>query len=169
MILPTVSIEEVEVIDVPSNHRRLREGIDEEFVPPLTIGRVLVTSAEFRSIEVPRSEVTLPFRYVRPDENVVVACQVGIPFTRASTCPSVPAVVVDSAPDPLPRRSVFVLIVDHPVPPYTAARVELADTTPEIACSGPVREPTVNPPLNVFRAVKVFAVYVFGIVVEALM
>ena len=100
---------------------------------------------------------------------VVVACQVGIPFTRASTCPSVPAVVVDSAPDPLPRRSVFVLIVDHPVPPYTAARVELADTTPEIACSGPVREPTVNPPLNVFRAVKVFAVYVFGIVVEALM
>ena len=34
---PTVIADEVAVIDVPSNHTRLRDGIDEELVPPLAI------------------------------------------------------------------------------------------------------------------------------------
>jgi hypothetical protein len=51
--------------------------------------------------------VTLPFAYVRPPENVVVAVQVGTPFTSASVCPFVPADVVASAPVPFPRRIAF--------------------------------------------------------------
>lgn len=56
MIDPTVSIEEVEVIDVPSNHSRERAGIDDELVPPFMIPRVPVTSVVFRSTAVPKLE-----------------------------------------------------------------------------------------------------------------
>ncbi len=42
------------------------------------------------SIELPRSAVTLPFEYVRPVENVVVATQVGPLAREARTNPFVP-------------------------------------------------------------------------------
>ncbi len=63
--------------------------------------------------------------------------------------------------------------LDQPVPPYTAESVELAETTPATACRLPVTEPSVRafvvrPELNVCRAVYVFVVYVFGIVVDPL-
>ena len=48
------------------------------------------------------SRVTLPFAYIRPEENVVVAVQVGTPFKYERTYPAVPAVVVARFPDPLP-------------------------------------------------------------------
>jgi len=53
---PTVSIDEVEVIDVPSNHSSERDGIDEELVPPLAMPSVPVTSDVFRSTAVPKLE-----------------------------------------------------------------------------------------------------------------
>ena len=57
----------------------------------MVTARVPVTSAEARSMEVPRSAVTLPLRYVRPPEKVVVATPVHVPPTRARICPFVPA------------------------------------------------------------------------------
>src|SRR5450631_770385 len=53
--------------------------------------------------------------------SVVVACQVGTPPTSASTCPLVPAVVVATAPEPFPRRSVFDWSAAQPVPPFVVA------------------------------------------------
>ncbi len=66
---PTVRADEVEVIDVPSNHSRLRLGIVVELVPPRAIETVL------RLNEVPL--------YVSPVPAVVVDTHVGTPLTRA--------------------------------------------------------------------------------------
>jgi hypothetical protein len=88
--------------------------------------------------------VTLPFAYVRPPENVVVAVQVGTPFTSASVWPFVPAEVVASAPVPLPRRSAFAWMFDHPVPPNAAESVEVAETTPFTAWRFPLSAPMVS-------------------------
>ena len=63
------------------------------------------------------SRVTLPAEYVSPDEKVVVATHVGTPPTSASTCPFVPADVVEIAPLPLPNSSVFATNEVWPVPP----------------------------------------------------
>ena len=52
------------------------------------------------------------------------------------------------------------------VPPYSSPMDVVAETTPLLACSGPLRVPIVKPPLNVFVFVNIFAVYVFGMVVE---
>ena len=62
-----------------------------------------------------------------------------------------------------------------PVPPYSAPTDVVADTTPLLACKGPLSVPNVSVPLNVdapekiLEFVNVLAVYVFGMVVEALM
>ena len=48
-------------------------GYEVEPVPPFAIGRTVDPTSEARSMEVPRSEVTTPFEYVRPVEKVVVA------------------------------------------------------------------------------------------------
>ena len=56
-----------------------------------------------------------------------------------------------------------------PVPPYRTPTDVVADTTPAFACSGPLSEPNVRLPLNVFAPVNVLVVYVLGIVVEAAM
>ena len=74
--------------------------------------------------------------------------------------------VSEYPPVPLPT-SMFPYdgAVVSPVPPYITPTDVVADTTPALACSGPLRELTVRPPLNVFEFVNVFVVYVFGIVV----
>ncbi len=56
-----------------------------------------------------------------------------------------------------------------PVPPYNTPTDVVAETIPLFACSGPFRVERVNPPFSVWLAVNVFVVYVFGIVVLALM
>lgn len=58
---------------------------------------------------------------------------------------------------------------DNPVPPYNTPTDDVALTTPLFACSGPLSVPTVNPPFSVCNAENTFAVYVFGIVVDACM
>ena len=45
----------------------------------------------------------------------------------------------------------------------------VAETTPLLAWRGPFRVERVRPPFRVWSAVKVLAVYVFGMVVEAWM
>jgi len=101
------------------------------------------------------SRVTLPAEYVSPDEKVVVATHVGTPPTSASTCPFVPADVVEIAPLPLPNSSVFDWMLDQPVPPdVTASACE--------SVSAPVLE-------NVDVAVPPkYAVYADNCVVDAL-
>jgi hypothetical protein len=54
-------------------------------VPPLPTASVPVTSAEARSMEVPKSAVTLPAAYVRPLEKVVVATPIQVVPKRART------------------------------------------------------------------------------------
>jgi hypothetical protein len=61
--------------------------------------------------------VTFPFEYARPEENVVVAFQVGTPFASTSTWPFTPVLVVPSALEPLPYRIAPLVIVGQPVPP----------------------------------------------------
>ena len=75
------------------------------------------------SIAVPKSAVTLPPEYVSPEEKVVVACHEGTPETSASTCPSVPAVVVAIADVPLPNSMVLATIAACPVPPLLTPRI----------------------------------------------
>ena len=99
--------------------------------------------------------VTFPFAYVRPPENVVVAVQVGTPFTSASVWPFVPADVVASAPVPFPRRSAFAWMFDHPVPPNAAESVEVAETTPFTAWRFPFRDPIVSVPFEEIDVVPV--------------
>ena len=67
--------------------------------------------------------VTLPAEYKRPDEKVVVATHEGTPETSERICPFVPCVVVETAPVPLPRRSVFAWRFPQPVPPRTTPNV----------------------------------------------
>jgi hypothetical protein len=50
--------------------------------------------------------------------------------------------------------------VESPVPPYATEMVELAETTPLIAWSGPLREPMVTPPLKTLEAEYVLTVVV---------
>ena len=49
--------------------------------------------------------------------SVVVATQVGTPFTRARWNPLVPADVVEIAPEPLPRMMELAWMLVQPVPP----------------------------------------------------
>ena len=73
-------------------------------------------------------------------------------------------------PVPLPTKSCPKEgVVVSPVPPYTTPIEVVADTTPLLACSGPLSEERVSPPLKVLRAVYVFAVKVFGMVVDPVM
>ena len=59
--------------------------------PVRVIGQVVAKFvSDEMSIEVPRSDVTFPFEYVRPEEKVVVATQVGTPEESARTKPLVP-------------------------------------------------------------------------------
>ncbi len=141
--------------------------------------------------------VTLPLEYVRPDEKVVVAVQVGTPETSARTWPLVPAEVVATAPVPFPYKSAPDWSAAQPVPPFaTPSTPEMSDVSetsevaiePAVAFRMPESDPILRDPknpfvdeayandaseveelVNVCNAVKVFAVYVFGIVVEALM
>jgi hypothetical protein len=53
-------------------------------------------------LALPVLRVTAPLAYVSPVEKVVVLVHVGTPPKSASTCPAVPAVVVERAPPPLP-------------------------------------------------------------------
>ena len=99
-----------------------------ELVPPLAIERV-------------------PEMFAR----VVVVCQVGTPLTKAKTKPFVPADVVASLSELLPRRRVFAWMFDQPVPPTLAARVEEADQTPEFMTATPV-SPDESIPVPPFAA-----------------
>ena len=83
---PTVSCDVVAMRVVPRESDVMMEfgAKDPEFVPPLATVRVPVIV-----------------------ERVVVAVHVGTPETRARTCPSVPADVVDNLCEPLPRTTLF--------------------------------------------------------------
>ena len=76
--------------------------------------------------------LTLPAAYIRGDEKVVVAVQVGTPETSAKTWPLVPAEVVAIAPVPFPRRRVFAVKAVRPVPPEGTPIVVEADTAPAV-------------------------------------
>ena len=57
---------------------------------------------------------------------------------------------------------------DRPVPPYKTPIDVVAETTPALACKGPLNELKVSVPLNMFAPLQVLAEYVFGIVVDPL-
>ena len=65
---------------------------------------------------------------------------------------------------PFPRRRPVRVVA--PVPPYATPIEVVAETTPALACRGPLREPRVKELLNVIPPVNVLLVYVLGIVVE---
>src|SRR3989338_8139223 len=97
-----------------------------------------------------QSSVTAPFAYVSPPAKVVVAVHVGTPFERARTWPSVPAVVVASAPAPFPRTMLFAWMSPQPVPPFVTPSIPVMSlvrsmrevaTTPAVALRKPVSEP----------------------------
>ena len=67
--------------------------------------------------------VTLPFAYVRPEEKVVEATQVGVVPFNARTKPEVPAVVVATAPVPLPYGMLPACSAAQPVPPLDTATI----------------------------------------------
>ncbi len=75
--------------------------------------------------------VTLPPEYVRPEEKVVVATQVGSPLTSARVCPLVPVVVVLSAPAPFPYKSAPDWTAAQPVPPFATPRILSESVEPE--------------------------------------
>ena len=108
-------------------------------------------------------------------ESVVVATQVGTPAMSAKTWPLVPADVVESAPEPLPKRMVLAVSVLQPVPPNEAESVEVADTTPLIAWRLPVivpmlRDGVVSAPVALIVVVPVApkaTVFAERLVVEA--
>ncbi len=109
-------------------------------------------------------------------ESVLVACQLGTPLTRARTCPSVPAEVVASEPEPLPRRRVLAVMLAQPVPPLATLRMpvmsearlmrELA-TEPEVALRKP--ETAARVKLEVKRLVEEAVVEKREVVVAAVM
>ena len=86
--------------------------------------------------------VTLPALYARPEEKVVVAVQTGRPFTEARTFPSLPAMAsLESVlAAELYNKSPAVYAV-CPVPPYIAPMEVVAETSPPLACNGPLRDP----------------------------
>lgn len=90
--------------------------------------------------------VTLPFRYVRPEEKVVEAVQVGMPFRRARTLPAVPADVVERAPLPLPYMRDPDWMLDQPVPPLLTLRVPPSVRTPEEVMGPLENDRPVDPP-----------------------
>jgi len=103
-------------------------------VPPFAIGRVPAIVA-----------------------SVVVACQVGTPFTKARTWPLVPWVVVARRLVPLPKRRVFAWMFAHPVPPLMMPRIpetsearlmRPVEMAPAVALRTPVKEPTEREPKN---------------------
>lgn len=65
------------------------------------------------------------------------------------------------APVPLPTK-IPPRGVEEPVPPTFTASVDDAETTPFVPTSGPLREPMVSPPLNVFAPEKMFVVVVLN-------
>ena len=86
-------------------------------------------------------------------ESVVVATHEGTPETRASTWPLLPAVVVASAPVPLPRTTAPEATFPHPVPPFAVPRIPLMSdvrlmravaTTPAVAFKNPLTCPKVK-------------------------
>jgi hypothetical protein len=81
--------------------------------------------------------VTFPFAYERPEENVVVACHVGTPFTRARTNPSVVFEIDERVLAAVVYNSVFVPPnVFTPVPPLATGRIPV---TPVVRDTCPVR------------------------------
>jgi hypothetical protein len=157
------------VVAVPSPTVRYVEADraeEEALVMERRVGRERVTAPVAPETEiwlaVPAREVTpvlvtAPFEYVRPVEKVVVACQVGTPETRASTCPLVPEEVVETAPVPLPRRMEFDCRAAQPVPPEVVGKIpetsavremEELDTRPAVALRKPERPPTVRLPVE---------------------
>jgi hypothetical protein len=90
--------------------------------------------------------VTLPLVYVRPEENVVDATQLGTPFSRARTLPAVPADVVEIALVPLPYISEPDCMFDHPVPPFRTLRRPPKVRVPELVIGPPENDRPVEPP-----------------------
>jgi len=90
--------------------------------------------------------VTLPFRYVRPEEKVVVDVHVGTPFRRARMFPAVPAEVVERADEPLPYGMAPDWIADQPVPPFATFRVPPSVRVPAEVTGPPLNESPVVPP-----------------------
>src|SRR5665213_1733884 len=86
--------------------------------------------------------VTLPFAYARPEEKVVEAVQVGMPLRSASTWPAVPADVVASADEPLPKRSEPAAILLQPVPPWATSMVVPFQTPEEMVPNEVSKEET---------------------------
>jgi hypothetical protein len=143
---PTVSIDEVAVIDVPSNHTSDRLGIDDELVPPLAIPttsllvNTLVTSVSSSSSSDSVSIDVVDILLLNTDQSAdvrqpnVVAFDVShvtLPFRYVRP---VPNVVVDTHVGVVPFRA----SICPDVPLVTA------DTTPVLALSNPVSDPTVR-------------------------
>jgi hypothetical protein len=79
-----------------------------------------------------------------------VATQVGMPLKSARTWPLVPGEVVEIAPEPLPKRTVFAWSDAHPVPPFAVGRTPVTSaarlmsevpTTPAVALRNPWSAP----------------------------
>src|SRR3989344_5742797 len=120
-----------------------------------------------------QSSVTAPFAYVSPPAKVVVAVHVGTPFERARTWPSVPAVVVASAPAPFPRTMLFAWMSPQPVPPFVTPSIPVMSlvrsmrevaTAPAVAFRKPVRLASVNE-FDAMRLVVLAVVAVMAVVV----
>lgn len=138
------------------------------------LGNVVVAD----SLESKRSLVQYRFEIPSSRPSVVVAYQfVSERYEDRSdgcTSPSDDVAIAMNVLFGPPISSDDEAILVSPVPPYTTPTDVVADTTPLFACSGPfrvlrVRAFVVRPAVSVCNALNVFAVYVFGIVVEAFM
>lgn len=93
---------------------------------PMMVLAPIVGNCESERAFEPIENELVPAEYVQvmpePHELVEVLCQVGTPPTSARTWPFVPCDVVASAPEPLPRSSVFACMLPHPVPPFGVVR-----------------------------------------------
>ena len=119
---PKYAVLNTERRDVEALVRETREG-RERVTAPVEAEAVIWLAVPV--IEVTPLLVTTPAEYERPVEKVVVATHVGTPEARERICPPVPAVVVERAPEPLPRRRVFDVKAFHPVPPFETETVEV--------------------------------------------
>src|SRR5262249_34797863 len=105
------------------------------------------------SVLVPKaSEIVLPV-FTSGYVYVEVAVHVGTPLRYASPYPGVPAVVVLSAPPPLPKSTAPAATFAHPVPPFATGKIpvtslarftSVAETAPATLLRNPENEPKVN-------------------------
>ncbi len=127
----------------------LHVGAKVKVPPEFVIERLMLVSDEVASVSAP---VCAEPKDCWSDETPLlieeVATQVGTPLKSASTCPFVPGDVVETAPEPFPKSTVFAWSDAHPVPPEVVGRMPVTsearftrpvETAPAVARRMPLR------------------------------